>query len=113
MEKRKGSFDVVLDCVGPDNVDSTLQLLGLDGRWILFGLLSGAKTNINMALLLGKRINLISTTLKTRSDEYKSQLIEKFKKTTMEAFEDKRLRPIITERFICDWKSPEAFVKAH
>ena len=62
----------MLDCVGPNNSESTVELLGVDGKWILFGLLSGAKANINMASLLFKRINIISTTLKTRTDEYKA-----------------------------------------
>jgi tumor protein p53-inducible protein 3 len=60
-------FDAVLDCVGPSNVKSTLRLLGVDGRWVLYGLLSGAKTEINFGEIIGKRIKLISTTLKTRS----------------------------------------------
>lgn len=62
------SFDAVLDCVGASNVESTLELLGIDSRWILFGLLSGGNVNINLGALLAKRISLISTTLKTRSD---------------------------------------------
>ena len=69
---KEGKFNAVLDCVGPSNVDSTLELLDLDGKWILFGLLSGAKAKFNMAAALVKRISIISTTLKTRSDEYKA-----------------------------------------
>jgi hypothetical protein len=53
-------------------------LLDIDGKWILFGLLSGYKVDMNLALLLAKRIHLISTTLKTRSDLYKNQLISDF-----------------------------------
>jgi tumor protein p53-inducible protein 3 len=63
-----GHFNAVLDCVGSDNYESTIELLDIDGKWILFGLLSGFKTNLNLASLLAKRITLISTTLKTRSD---------------------------------------------
>ena len=64
-------FNAVLDCVGSDNVDNTIKLLDIDSKWVLFGLLSGGKTNLNLAQLLGKRIQLIPTTLKTRSKEYK------------------------------------------
>lgn len=73
-----GLFNAVLDCVGPSNAEQTLDLLEIDGKWILFGLLSGAKSTLNMATLIGKRISLVSTTLKTRTDEYKSALVKDF-----------------------------------
>jgi len=81
-----GNFNAVLDCVGSDNYESTLELLDIDGKWILFGLLSGFKTNLNLASLLAKRISLISTTLKTRSDEYKNNLVADFSKTALWGF---------------------------
>ena len=109
----KKGFNAVLDCVGPANVDSTLELLGLDAKWVLFGLLSGAKTNLNMAFLLGKRIELISTTLKTRTDEYKSHLIDDFKKTALSGFEKGILKPIIFKSFAFNWQNVEPIIEAH
>ena len=64
-----------------------MELLDIDGKWVLFGLLSGSKTNLNLASLLAKRIVLISTTLKTRTDAYKNNLIEDFTKTALWAFD--------------------------
>ena len=46
-----------------------------------------------------KRIQLISTTLKTRSDEYKSNLIQDFSKTALEGFDKGILKPIIFKTF--------------
>jgi len=40
------------------------EIAAVDARWILYGLLSGAKTTVNLAPLVGKRISLISTTLR-------------------------------------------------
>ena len=84
---QSGPFNAVLDCVGSDNYESTIELLDIDGKWVLFGLLSGSKTNLNLASLLAKRIVLISTTLKTRTDAYKTNLIEDFTKTALWAFD--------------------------
>jgi tumor protein p53-inducible protein 3 len=78
-------------------------LLGTDGRWISYGLLSGAKTQLNMAVLLGKRISLITTTLKTRSDAYKTDLLADFQKTALSSFDSGVLRPIIYKTYRCDW----------
>lgn len=80
------NFEAVLDCVGSSNVNQTLKLLAIDGKWVLFGLLSGGKADLNLGSLLGKRINLISTTLKTRSKEYKDELIEDFKNRVVFGF---------------------------
>ncbi len=80
-------------------------MLDIDGRWILFGLLSGFKTNLSLASLLAKRIALISTTLKTRSDSYKDNLIADFTKTALWGFQSSKLRPIIYKMIPCDWSS--------
>ena len=48
----------------------------MDCRWILYGFLGGSKVpEFDMSLLLRKRIQLIATTLKNRSDQYKADLI--------------------------------------
>lgn len=88
-------------------------MLAVDGKWVLFGLLSGAITNINLGSLLFKRINLISTTLKTRSDQYKADLIEDFTKTALHGFESGILIPLIFTTFDFDWSSVKPFVEAH
>ena len=50
----------------------------MDCRWVLFGFLGGSKVpEFDMSLLLRKRIQLIATTLKSRSDGYKADLIKK------------------------------------
>ena len=85
----------------------------MDGKWILFGLLSGAKSKFNMASALVKRITIISTTLKTRTDEYKSNLISDFKQTALSSFDEGLLRPIIFKTFDCDWSSAQPFIEAH
>lgn len=37
----------------------------MDCNWVFYGMLSGAKvSNFNMAPLIGKRINILSTTLR-------------------------------------------------
>ena len=42
IQLNKGKrFDALLDCVGVSNLDRTINLLKIDGRWILYGLLSG------------------------------------------------------------------------
>ena len=43
--------------------------LAMDGRWIIYGLMGGAKVNtINLAKLMSKRAHIKYSTLKNRSD---------------------------------------------
>ena len=113
IKKKGGNFTTVLDCIGPSNADSTLDLLEVDGKWILYGLLSGAKAKINLAITLFKRINIISTTLKTRTDEYKANLVDDFRMTALPGFNNHILKPIIYKKYICDWSSVDPFIQAH
>lgn len=58
-------MDIVFDCVGPSNLNLSLNICGMDSSWILYGLLSGAKANnFNMAYIVSKRISLIGSTLR-------------------------------------------------
>lgn len=77
----------------------------MDSKWILFGLLSGGNVNMNLGALLAKRISMISTTLKTRSDQYKADLVEDFKKTALKGFDEGALKPIIFKTYQFDWNS--------
>ncbi|CAD8081067.1 unnamed protein product [Paramecium sonneborni] len=70
----------VFDCVGQQNYQITLDSLGMDGKWILYGLLTGGSIDkFNLAPLLIKRIHLINSTLRSRSDQFKAQLVQEFK----------------------------------
>ena len=58
--------DVVLDPVGAAYLDMNMYVLRRYGRFVNIGLLSGAKAEMNMGLLIGKRLRMIGSTLRTR-----------------------------------------------
>lgn len=71
--------DIILDCVGSPYWAKNLEALAMDGRWVLYGLLGGPNVNGNiLGSLLKKRATLYTTTLRTRSDQYKAHLLEEF-----------------------------------
>lgn len=63
--------------------------------------------------MINKRIKLISTTLKTRSKEYKDELIKEFTERILKQFETGKVVPVISEVLKCDWNSADSFIKAH
>lgn len=70
--------DVVLDSIGGLYFADNLASLAIGGRLVLIGLMGGAKVEANLAVLLGKRISVIGSTLRTRSLEEKAAIVSGF-----------------------------------
>ncbi len=68
-------FDVILDPVGANYAPLNLQLLGLDGRWVIIGLMGGRITELDLAKLLGKRVQITGSTLRSRDADFKAELL--------------------------------------
>eukprot|EP00106_Octopus_bimaculoides_P013832 XP_014781274.1 PREDICTED: quinone oxidoreductase PIG3-like [Octopus bimaculoides] len=95
--------NLILDCVGGVYWEMNVNCLAMDGRWVLYGLLGGRSVNGNLFLeLLKKRISLMATTLRTRTDEYKGQLVEAFSQQTLSHFERGHLKPVMDSVFPLD-----------
>ncbi len=92
--------DVVLDFIGASYYEKNLASLKTDGRWILIGLLGGAKVDqINLQQLMAKRIHLKGTLLTPRSDNYKAALTTDFMQHAYPMFSQQRLKPIVDQVF--------------
>ena len=97
--KAFGSFDVVLDPVGANYAESNLKLLALDGRWVLIGLMGGRKAELDLALVLGKRIQLLGSTLRTRDDQFKADLLSDLNQQVWPLFSEGRLSPQLARAY--------------
>lgn len=86
-------FDVILDPVGASYAELNLKLLGQDGRWVIIGLMGGRKAQLDLALLLGKRIQMIGSTLRNRDAESKAQLLAELEQHVWPLFGEGRLKP--------------------
>ena len=71
-EKEAGPFDVVLELVGAPNIPADLSMLNTDGRIVVIGVGAGAKTEVNLLLVMAKRAKLMGSTLRARSVEEKA-----------------------------------------
>ncbi|KFP26890.1 Quinone oxidoreductase PIG3, partial [Colius striatus] len=71
LEFTQGSgVDVILDCVGGSYWEKNLNCLGTDGRWIIYGLLSGGDVHGDLfARLLSKRASIHTSLLRSRDKE--------------------------------------------
>lgn len=89
------SVDVVIDPVGSSHFNDNIDVLGLDGKYVLFGTMGGVDVELNLGKVLGKRIQLIGTTLRSRSNEYKGRLVDDFTRHVIPAFNNQTVKPII------------------
>lgn len=91
-EKWRG-VDLVIDFVGGDYLNRNLKALNIDGRIVYLAMLAGRYADkLDMAMLLGKRASIIGSTLRNRSDEYKTALINGFCKTWLASFAEGTLK---------------------
>ncbi|MDP6970592.1 MAG: NAD(P)H-quinone oxidoreductase, partial [Pseudomonadales bacterium] len=59
--------DVILDPVGGSYLADNLASLRLDGRLVIIGLMGGATSEVNLGLMIMKRLRVIGSTLRART----------------------------------------------
>jgi NADPH:quinone reductase-like Zn-dependent oxidoreductase len=97
-----GGVDVVLDVVGGEEAVRNLQAVRPDGTVVQVGLMGGAVAEVNLGLLLTKRITWVGTTLRARPLERKLALCQRFRAEMIPLFERGLLRPVIDSRYPFD-----------
>ena len=75
-----GPFDVILELVGAPNWPGNLEALALRGRIVVIGVGAGAKTELDLRMLMFKRARIMASTMRSRPLEEKAiatRLVEK------------------------------------
>ncbi|MBC3435360.1 NAD(P)H-quinone oxidoreductase [Pseudomonas sp. BW16M2] len=101
-----GPFDVILDPVGASYAPLNLKLLARDGRWVIIGLMGGRKVELDLALVLGKRLEITGSTLRNRDDAFKAELLRELRQQVWPLFAEGRLSPQLVDTY------PVAFAEA-
>lgn len=92
--------DIILDPVMASMFDCNLDSLAMDGRWVIYGFMGGPKVSeANFMKLLLKRGQIKTTTLRSRTDEYKSELIRDMLEFCTPGFESGALAPLVDRQF--------------
>jgi len=68
----RGPFDVILELVGAPNLAGNLDALASGGRISVIGVAAGAKAEVNLLALMGKRARIHGSTLRARPLEQKA-----------------------------------------
>jgi len=101
IEKAVGvdRIQTILDLVGAPYLEANLRLLALRGRMVVVGLTAGAQAQLNMGVLLRKRLTIVGTVLRARPIEEKIALAREFSERIVPFFDAGRLEPIIDRVF--------------
>lgn len=91
--------EVVLDMVSGDYVPRNLKCLAEDGRHVTIAALGGMKAEINMAVVMSRRYTMTGSTLRPRSDAFKTLLAGEIEKNAWPLFEAGTLRPVMDRAF--------------
>jgi NADPH:quinone reductase-like Zn-dependent oxidoreductase len=98
---RRG-VDVILDSMGGDYLQRNLECLAIEGRLLLIGVQSGAKTAINLLPLLLKRQSLIGSTLRARTLPDKARIARALREQVWPLLETGRIRPMLDRVYPLD-----------
>ena len=90
---------IVLDMVAGDYVPRNLKCLAEDGRHVTIAVQGGVKAEINMAQVMMRRLTLTGSTLRARSDAFKSLLAQEIERNVWPLVEDGSLRPVMDQVF--------------
>ena len=94
-----GGVNIILDPVGGEYFERNLDVLSVEGKLIIIGLMGGAKANLNLGLLMVKRQKIIGSTIRSRSNETKSIVMQELSEKVIPFFESGMLKPVIHETF--------------
>ena len=99
VEKARGA-NVILDHVGARYLPRDLDALAMDGRIVIIGGMGGQRTaEVDVSTLLGKRAQIIGSTLRSRTVESKASIVRAFVEQFGADLEAGRVRPVISKVF--------------
>jgi len=97
-----GPFDVILELVGGVNLATNLELLATRGRLSVIGATVGGTAEVNLHLLMMRRVQLLGSVLRTRPLEEKADAAQRLASAVLPALASGRLRVPVTATYPMD-----------
>jgi NADPH2:quinone reductase len=91
--------DVILDMVAGPYMQKNLDVLALEGRYGIIAFLQGPKAELNMRVVLARRLTITGSTLRPQSDDDKSRIAADVRENVLPLLESGAIRPIIDSTF--------------
>ncbi len=95
----KKGVSVILDHVGAKYLKPNMASLGYTGKLVIIGIISGIKAELNLALMMVKRQQIIGSVLRSRPVPEKGEIVAEFTRRALPKFADRSIVPIIEKVF--------------
>lgn len=92
-------LDVVLELVGAPNFPGDLMALAPRGRIVVVSTAAGAKVELSLGALMGKRATVIGTLLRARPVEQKGAAVQAFARQVVPLLESGKIVPVVDRVF--------------
>ena len=93
------AIHAVMDLVGGNFLPGNLRVLAPRGRLCVIGLTAGNRSEIDLGMVLRKRLHIIGTALRSRTPEEKAALAREFAQRVVPLFDSDQLRPVVERVF--------------
>ena len=90
---------VVLDFIGAAYMEQNLNVLTSWGRMVFLATMGGAMANVNLGLLMSKRIQIRGCTLRTRTLEEKLGVTRRFSTQVLPLLANGQVKPIVEQAY--------------
>jgi NADPH2:quinone reductase len=94
---RDEGVNVILDFVGSPYLEQNLQVMAPQGRLVFLATMGGAQAQIDLRLLMSKRLQIRGSTLRSRSLEEKLAVTRRFAAQVLPLLESGIVRPIVDQ----------------
>ena len=94
-----GGAHAAVDLVGGKTFSATLKAMAPRGRVILVGLTGGLRAEVDLGVILSKRLRIEGTVLRARSVAEKTRLTRSFTESVLPLFAAGRARPVVDRTF--------------
>jgi len=91
--------DLAIDYTAGPEIGNHLAALGGRGRLVVVGTLGGRKAEVDLGLILHRRLKVIGSVLRARPREEKARLTADFAAFALPRLRDGRLRPVVDRVF--------------
>ena len=94
--------DVILDMIGGDYTAPNLQSLAEDGRLVFINTMKGKDVNIDLSIVMRKRLNITGSMLRSREISFKAAIAQNLEKNIWPLLKSGEIKPIIYKVFPAD-----------
>lgn len=91
--------DITLDMVAGSYVQRNLDIAAVEGRVVTISTLGGSRAEINVGMILIKRLTLTGSTLRSRTVAQKAAVAEGVRQNVWPLIESGKVRPVIFKTF--------------